>query len=186
MNPKEDLLLAQAPLTQAAGIPQTQGAETALARQAQLLDAFVQDQRYIVCWQENHCRFHLAAALCGGLWCFFRKLWWLGLLMCLADAAIFGAIRHLLSTGKLDHFTSLPPTPFLLLCLLGLTHLPLACMANSIYRSHCTARLAALQRSENDTERQLAKAKHMGGTSAAAAIAGFLLQCMLLVAAARF
>jgi len=152
------------------------GPDADLPFDERLLLAYVQDKAYLDTWSRHHCDIHIWASLFGGLWCFYRKQWALGLLVFLADALVLGFYRYVERFDLLEQFTSLPPTLFLLLCLLGLIRLPLGSMAYTLYRKSSLKALAQLRKQESDPQTLLTKARQLGGINVLGAMGGMLIQ----------
>lgn len=162
------------------------GPEAALPFDDRLLLAYVQDKAYLDTWNRHHCDIHIWASLFGGLWCFYRKQWALGLLVFAAETLVLGFYRYVERFDLLEQFTSLPPTLFLLLCFIGLIRLPLGSMAYSLYRKSSMKALTRLRALESDPQTLLAKARQLGGISVEGAIGGMLIQVVVIPLAVSF
>ncbi|WP_018607900.1 hypothetical protein [Uliginosibacterium gangwonense] len=160
--------------------PPDTGAEAGLSFDERLLLAYVQEKRYLDTWSRHHCDIHIWASLFGGLWCFYRKQWALGLLVFAADTLVLGSYRYMEHFDLLDQLTSLPPALFLLLCFVGLVRLPLGSLAYTLYRKSSLKALAQLRTRESDPQTLLLKARRLGGISVEGAIGGMLIQIVAI------
>lgn len=155
----------------------------ALPLEQRLLSAFAQDDDYPAAWRGGSPKrlprpsFNLFACVFGGTWCFFRKLYGLGLVVILLEAALAWGLVAARRHGMLSDTYPLALVYFA--CLLIAIRLPLSFAANTLYFRQARDAIAQLRARFSDEQTLLAALRKRGGISVGGAIAGIVLHFAL-------
>ncbi len=155
----------------------------AMPLEQRLLSAFAQDDDYPATWRGGSPKrlprpsFNLFACVFGGTWCFFRKLYGLGLVIILLEAALAWG---LVVARRHDMLSGIYPLALVYFaCLLIAIRLPLGFAANSLYFRKARDTIAQLRAGISDEQALQAALRKRGGISVGGAIAGIVLHLAL-------
>lgn len=134
--------------------------------------AFANSEYYIEQWSQliekgrGKTSFNLAATLFGTMWCFYRKLYWLGVSVFLSSVVIVTVAKFVAITYATNPINlGLHP----LLVIVVFVRIPLGFMANYLYFKHARHFVERLL-SESTVESVQIKAARRGGVSTSSAI----------------